>query len=112
MYDLEDEFGVNTVVNGTCDLNDVGTPSNRPPNLASSVSTDGRGQCQTRLKNYSPRLNLTMDIAPSGLPKPQYCTSEPEGRCGFFFDNLGNKQHQSVRSQRVVGFELNERAVV
>lgn len=74
LFDNEDTLGVNSFISGTCDIANLdGHP--RPPDM-----TTDKSFCEKRYEVYTPRMNLTsMDIASSGLPKPQYCTSDPQG---------------------------------
>ena len=90
MFDLEDIYGVNdTFVSGSCDLSDVKTELRRPPHLEQNTSPERTHGCRAAYKAYTSRMNYTqMDVASSGLPKPQYCTSNPSGRCGYFLKNL------------------------
>ena len=94
LFDNEDELGVNAYLSGTCDQAQLaGTPT-RPPNLDPAFATS---DCQTRYEVYTPRFNrTTMDISPAGIPKPQFCTSDPNGLCGFFIHGSGQKAYQSV----------------
>ena len=95
LFDHEDEYGENAFLSGTCDRIQLRNTSTRPPNLEQGVAP---AECRTDYAVYSPRFNRTrMDVSAAGIPKPQFCTSDPNGQCGHFISRSGDKAYQSVR---------------
>lgn len=103
LFQIEDKAGVGQALNGTCDLNELQNRSFRDPRARSDKALPDNDKCIRNLESYTPRLNYTkMDTAPSGLPKPQYCTADESGRCGYVLSRSGQKIYQTVR----IVFEL------